>query len=95
MASIERSIPIDSTISSVSLIPAVSTKFKVIPPKLSLASIKSLVVPDISVTIALSSSSRAFNKLDLPTFGLPTIAVLIPSLINWFLLIDKLNAQFL
>ena len=34
------------------------------------------------VTIAFSSCNNAFNKLLLPTFGLPIITVLIPSLIN-------------
>jgi len=40
----------------------------------------SLVVPGISVTIALSVLKRAFNRLDLPTLGLPMIAIFIPSL---------------
>ena len=38
----------------------------------------SLVVPDISVTIALSSFSKAFRMLLFPTFGRPIIATSIP-----------------
>ena len=51
--SFDFSTPIFSTISSVSLIPAVSTIFKGIPFILTNSSITSLVVPAISVTIAL------------------------------------------
>ena len=39
----------------------------------------SLVVPGISVTIALSSSIKAFKSVDFPTFGAPTIATRAPS----------------
>ena len=52
-----------------------------IPSKLINSSITSLVVPGISVTIALFSFNNAFNNDDLPTFGFPTIAKLKPSLI--------------
>ena len=48
-------------------------------PKEILPSTISLVVPGISVTIALLSFSNRFKILLLPTFGLPTITVLIPS----------------
>ena len=41
----------------------------------------SLVVPDISVTIALSSSKSVFNKDDFPTFGRPIMAMFKPFLI--------------
>ena len=44
------------------------------------SSITSLVVPAISVTIALFSPNTAFSNDDLPTFGLPTITVFKPSL---------------
>ena len=71
--------PIFSTTSSVFLIPAVSIIFNKIPSRLILPSTISLVVPSISVTIALSSFNNKFNKLLLPTFGLPTIVVVIPS----------------
>ena len=47
------------------------------------SSIISLVVPAISVTIALFSLNKAFNKDDFPTFGFPTIARLKPSLISF------------
>ena len=48
------STPYFSTISSVSLIPAVSIKLNVTPSIKTLPSTKSLVVPGIFVTIALS-----------------------------------------
>ena len=41
----------------------------------------SLVVPAISVTMALSSFKIAFKSEDFPEFGLPIIAVFIPSFI--------------
>ena len=67
--------------SSVSRIPAVSIKFKLIPLYWIVPSTMSLVVPEISVTMALSSSNKAFKSEDFPTFGRPIIAILIPSLI--------------
>ncbi len=78
--SLALSTPIFSTKSSVSLIPAVSIIFKGIPSILTNSSITSRVVPGISVTIALFSFKIAFNKDDLPTFGLPNIRVFNPSL---------------
>ena len=75
------SIPIDSTSSLDSLIPAVSKRLITTPFRFILPSTMSLVVPFIFVTIALFSFKSAFNIEDLPTFGLPTIATLIPSLI--------------
>ncbi len=51
---------------------------KFILPSLSPSSIESLVVPSMSVTIALSSPKSTFITEDFPTFGLPTITVLIP-----------------
>ena len=74
-------IPIASTSSVGFLIPAVSIKWIGKPCNKILPSTISLVVPSIFVTIALSSFKKAFNKLLFPTFGLPTIAILIPSLI--------------
>ena len=62
--------------------PAVSIRFNVTFPIRTLPSTKSLVVPAISVTIALSSSNHAFNKEDFPTFGFPTITVSIPERMN-------------
>ena len=56
--------PIFSTISSVSLIPAVSTIFRGIPLIFTNSSITSLVVPGISVTIALFSPNIEFNRED-------------------------------
>ena len=72
--------PICSTTSSESLMPAVSIKLRKTPFKLMLSSRVSLVVPSISVTIALSSPRSKFNKEDFPAFGLPKITVLTPSL---------------
>ena len=78
-AFLERSTPIFSTTSSVSRIPAVSTNFKGTPLMLTYSSITSRVVPSMSVTMALSSRSRLFKRLDFPTFGRPMIAVDKPS----------------
>ena len=55
-------------------------RFTGIPLTFMSSSIVSLVVPGISVTIALDSLSIAFIKDDFPTFGRPTIATLMPSL---------------
>ena len=44
------------------------------------SSMKSLVVPGMAVTIALFSPRSLFNRLDFPTFGLPAITALTPSL---------------
>ena len=49
------------------------------PFKLICSSNTSRVVPAISVTIARSLPTSAFNKEDFPAFGFPTITVLIPS----------------
>ena len=82
-ASIAKSLafftPILSTTSLVSLIPAVSIIFKLIPSIFICSSNVSLVVPAISVTIALSVPTTALRNEDLPAFGLPNITVLIPS----------------
>ena len=72
--------PISSIVSVVFLIPAVSIIFKGIPFIVINSSIVSLVVPSISLTIALSSFKILFNKEDFPAFGRPIIAVFIPSL---------------
>lgn len=76
--SFDFSTPIFSTMSSVSLIPAVSIRFNVIPSMFNPASTMSLVVPGISVTIALSSSINLFKMLLFPTLGRPIIATFIP-----------------
>ena len=80
--SFDFSTPIFSTMSSVSLIPAVSMRFRVIPFRLNDASTMSLVVPGIFVTIALFSSISLFKILLFPTFGLPIIATFIPFFIS-------------
>ena len=69
------SIPIFSTSSSVSCIPAVSIKCKNTSPILTFSSNVSLVVPGTFVTIARSVPSIAFKKEDFPTLGFPIIAV--------------------
>ena len=43
---------------------------------MTLVSILSIVVPGRSETIALFSLATEFKKVDLPEFGLPTIAIL-------------------
>ncbi len=57
--------------------PAVSIKVTA-TPRSRFSFIISLVVPAISVTIALSRFNSALNSEDLPTFGRPTIATFIP-----------------
>lgn len=78
IALIERSIPIDSTLSSVFLIPAVSIILKGIPLISYSPSTISLVVPAISVTIAFSLFKSKFKIDDFPVLGWPTNATLIP-----------------
>ena len=80
--SFDLAIPIFSTSSFASLIPAVSINFSGIPSIFTNSSIVSLVVPSYSVTIALSSFKTAFKSDDFPAFGFPIIAVFIPSLIS-------------
>ena len=58
------------------------------------SSIASLVVPAISVTIALFSPNIEFNRDDFPTFGLPIITVFSPSL-NIFPLSDVSYSFFI
>ncbi|MNS85744.1 hypothetical protein D3C72_1196180 [compost metagenome] len=76
-------IPILSTTSLVSRIPAVSINLNPIPPITNSSSMVSRVVPAISETIARSSFNKAFSKVDFPTFGSPTIATGIPFLITF------------
>ena len=76
------STPICSTISFVSLIPAVSMRFRFIPSRVRFASTMSLVVPGILVTMAFSSCISLFRILLFPTLGRPTIAIFIPFVIN-------------
>mmetsp|Transcript_1265 Transcript_1265/g.2562 ORF Transcript_1265/g.2562 Transcript_1265/m.2562 type:complete len:201 (-) Transcript_1265:932-1534(-) len=72
-------MPMASTISSVSLIPAVSIKVTGTPLITSSDSTRSLVVPGTSVTMARSALLRRFSKLDLPTLGGPMMATRSPS----------------
>ena len=55
------------------------------------SSIVSLVVPFVSETIALSSLSNWFNKVDLPEFGCPTIDIGIPFFITLPILKELIN----
>ena len=57
---------------------SISMIFRVNPCKTILPSTMSLVVPSISVTIAFSSSNKAFNKLLFPTLGRPNIPTFSP-----------------
>ena len=62
--------------------PAVSTR-PTDRPRMSARSVsRSRVVPGMAVTIARLALSSALNRLDLPTFGVPTIATCAPSRIN-------------
>ena len=70
------------------LIPAVSVIINSFLNKLYLVSIESLVVPDISVTIFLSSPKIAFINDDLPTFGLPSIEIL-GKLSSWLFILSS------
>mmetsp|Transcript_27156 Transcript_27156/g.69106 ORF Transcript_27156/g.69106 Transcript_27156/m.69106 type:complete len:341 (-) Transcript_27156:637-1659(-) len=74
----ERSTPICSTLSTLSRIPAVSSSVSGTPPTTSPASSTSRVVPAMSVTIARSVRVHALSRLDLPTFGRPTMATCSP-----------------
>ncbi len=82
IACLDLPTPIFSILFLVSLIPAVSIKFNVIPSIITECSIVSLVVPERFETIALSWFNNAFNNEDFPVFGLPTIATLIPFMIG-------------
>lgn len=50
------------------------------PSMFSVSSMTSRVVPAMSDTKALSSFSKAFSRVDLPTFGAPAMATGIPFL---------------
>ena len=76
----DRSTPIFSTVSVVSLMPAVSSTLTGIPLTTRVDSITSRVVPGKGVTIARSLLLQALSKLDLPTLGQPTIATFKPLL---------------
>ena len=62
-------IPSISIIFAVSLMPAVSINFTVIFPIIICSSKKSLVVPGISLTMALFLLIRLLNNVDLPELG--------------------------
>ena len=68
-----------STTSSVFLIPAVSIRLRVTPDRLIISSRVSLVVPSISVTIALSSLASTLSRLDFPALVFPKMTVRTPS----------------
>ena len=79
MACHVRSIPICSTLSSVSRKPAVSMICSGTPSKTMCSRTVSRVVPAMSVTMAISSPAKALSKLDLPTFGCPINTTCNPS----------------
>ena len=70
----DRSTPSDSIASPVARMPAVSTRSTGIPSNDAVSLIESRVVPAAALTIARSRSKRRLNRLDLPTFGRPTMA---------------------
>ena len=76
-------IPSISTASWLSRNPAVSDINTGKPQRSSCTSRTSLVVPDLSWTIATSLLANQFSKLDFPTFGAPTMATLMPSRNRW------------
>ena len=80
MACRVRSMPSDSMVSLVSRRPAVSISRKRKPSMMIRSSMVSRVVPAISLTMALSSPTRALSKVDLPALVGPTIATRIPFL---------------
>ena len=86
-------IPIFSTGSSDSLMPAVSINLNSIPPMTAHSSTVSLVVPANSDTIALSSPKSALSKVLFPLFGSPTIAIGTPLLIALPTLNDPARAS--
>ena len=65
--------------SSDSLMPAVSISSAGTPPKPRGSLMVSLVVPGKAVTMALGRPSKLLKRLDLPTFGRPTKAIVKPS----------------
>ena len=73
------STPMRSTISSVSRIPAVSSRQMGISPTSTDSSTTSRVVPATEVTMLLSLPEMRFISVDLPTFGLPAITMTAPS----------------
>ena len=62
--------------------PAVSTSVTRRPSRSTASVTRSRVVPGTSVTIARDAPASALNRLDLPTFGSPTIATCSPSRIS-------------
>ena len=70
----DRATPSASTRSSVSRRPAVSTSVTRSPSMSTVSVTRSRVVPGTSVTMARAAPTSALNRLDLPTFGAPTIA---------------------
>ena len=74
-----RATPIFSTTFLVWRMPAVSNKINGMPLRLYLPSTTSRVVPAKGETMAFSSCSKAFKRVDFPTLGFPTIATFNPS----------------
>ena len=86
-----RSTPCCSMASVVARIPAVSINRNWMPLMFITSSMVSRVVPGISETMARSSFSKAFNRVDLPALGLPAITVFTPFLITLPSLNDSAN----
>ena len=71
------------------LIPAVSTSTISKPKAVYLVSIESLVVPEISVTMFLSSPKRAFVRDDFPTLGGNSSQTFVPITMNYSLKVNE------
>ena len=75
-----RSIPIDSMVSLVSRMPAVSMNRNSVPPSVMVSSMTSRVVPCMLLTSARSSCTRRLRSVDFPAFVSPTMATGMPFL---------------
>lgn len=56
--------------------PALSTNTNLVPYHSASVDTLSRVVPGVSETIAMRLPARRLNKVDLPTFGRPTMAII-------------------
>jgi hypothetical protein len=74
-----------------SLIPAVSINRNKIPSMFINSSIVSLVVPAMSLTIALFSFNKLFSNVLLPALGFPTMATRTPFRITFPYLNDSIK----
>src|SRR5690242_17709623 len=73
-------ISLSNTSSELATNPPVSTTLKVFPFQSATPYCRSRVTPLSSSTIAFRCSSRRLNRVDFPTFGRPTIAMVNPGI---------------